>query len=312
MEEDENIYYYALKEVEEETIDKALWAKAYALSNGDSKTIKPKYIQLRVTALKKVLDTYSIEYIKIFDINLKDLLIEEEWVTILCDFLSHGFRDGQVKSQYCNEDNKKEELLGLTSLSRPNWRLDSIPNEIGYLTSLTSLDLYCEHYTLNINELPKEIGNLHNLRYLNLHSVRFPELPKEIGKLINLEHLILSFSDIPYLPKEIGTLINLKTLSLRCNTRITTLPMELFNLNKLEKLNLEWLALTELPKEIGNLSNLKMLSLIGLKINKLPKEIMKLQNLEAIYLYGIDDLTLTDEQKNWLEPILKNDAQSFT
>ena len=56
MENDENIYLYVMKELDGDIKNEALWIKAYALSNGDEKQIKPKYIQFRVEELKKILE----------------------------------------------------------------------------------------------------------------------------------------------------------------------------------------------------------------------------------------------------------------
>ena len=64
----------------------------------------------------------------------------------------------------------------------------------------------------NLTSLPKEIGNLVNLRELDLNYNQLTSLPKEIGSLVNLEELYLDFNQLTSLPKEIGNLINLRKI----------------------------------------------------------------------------------------------------
>ena len=45
-------------------------------------------------------------------------------------------------------------------------------------------------YENQIKEIPKEIGQLVNLRMLYLHTNQIKEIPKEIGQLVNLQEFI--------------------------------------------------------------------------------------------------------------------------
>lgn len=83
-------------------------------------------------------------------------------------------------------------------------------------------------------------------------------LPKEIGRLPNLEWLNLNGNQLTELPKEIDQLVNLKWLFIDGN-QLTELPVELALLGKLEYLDLNGNQITELPNEISQLSNLKHL-----------------------------------------------------
>lgn len=73
---------------------------------------------------------------------------------------------------------------------------------------LTSLDFE----DCPIDHLPKELGNLLHLRYLNLRNTDVEELPRSIGKLHNLECLDLRFSLVKELPVEISDFPKLKHL----------------------------------------------------------------------------------------------------
>lgn len=140
-------------------------------------------------------------------------------------------------------------------------------------------DLSC----LELEELPKEIGNLTSLYYFNLLSNNLTKLPAEIGNLIHLDQLILSNNKLEELPKEIGNLTNLIELDLD-NNQLSELPKEIWNLTNLTKLSLNMNQLVELPAEIGNLTNLTELTLSRNKLRKLPKEIGNLTNLTKLYL----------------------------
>ncbi|KAE8687400.1 hypothetical protein F3Y22_tig00111022pilonHSYRG00671 [Hibiscus syriacus] len=63
-----------------------------------------------------------------------------------------------------------------------------------------------------IKELPDELMNLFNLRYLNLTRTQLKELPKSIGKLYNLQSLVMKETQIKELPAGIVKLKNLRYL----------------------------------------------------------------------------------------------------
>ncbi|GFP95110.1 receptor-like protein 12 [Phtheirospermum japonicum] len=154
------------------------------------------------------------------------------------------------------------ELYNLQTLLLRYCKLQEIPREIGNLINLRHLNL---SKNASLKELPREIGNLINLRHLDLSWNESLELPREIGNLINLRHLDLSFNgSLKELPREIGNLINLRYLNLSDNESLKELPREIGNLINLRHLNLSWNpSLKELPREIGNLINLRHLDLIN-------------------------------------------------
>ena len=210
-------------------------------------------------------------------------------------------------------------LINLTKLNLNKNQLQTIPSEIASLSLLTSL--YLEENNLNgfpmavsnlnqmenlslrsnpnISELPSVIGNLINLRILNLRGCSIPSLPASIGLLVNLLELNLEFNDLTTLPPEIGNMTKLENLELWTNAltsipaeignlpnilfldfttnNLTTIPIEIGNLSSLKKLGLGINNLTVVPSDIGNLTNLFQLSLFENPINSIPKKVCDLE-----------------------------------
>jgi len=118
-----------------------------------------------------------------------------------------------------------------------------------------------------LKKLPKEIGELKDIRWINLENNQLEQLPKEIWDLKKLEYLNLSNNKLTELPKEIGQLINLKKLWLSHN-QIKALPEEMKHLIKLECLYLEGNPISEKEEEkIGEL-------LPNIKVIKFPERLV--------------------------------------
>lgn len=114
----------------------------------------------------------------------------------------------------------------------------------------------------NVSELPPEIGELRNLKVLNLifNESLEEKIPIEIYRLKNLKQLLLTNNRLRNLPRGISALKKLKILRLD-NNNLRCLPTDIVKLYNLEELRLGGNNLEMLPAGIERLKNLKILSI---------------------------------------------------
>ena len=122
-------------------------------------------------------------------------------------------------------------------------------------------------------EIPAELGNLANLRYLVLNQNRLSgAIPSELGNLASLRYLELDQNRLSgEIPAELGNLTNLERLVLSDNQLTGTIPKELGNLTNLTHLELDDNQLSTLPDSLfAGLSSLAVLRLDGNSVDPLP------------------------------------------
>ena len=160
-----------------------------------------------------------------------------------------------------------------------------IPAELGNLANLRWLVLFNNQLT---GAIPVELGDLSNLQGLTLNQNQLTgEIPAELGNLANLQHLDLGGNQLTgEIPKELGSLANLLGLSLYNNQLAGEIPKELGNLANLLRLSLWGNQLTGgIPKELGSLANLQGLYLFNNQLTgEIPKELGNLANLLGLFL----------------------------
>lgn len=125
----------------------------------------------------------------------------------------------------------------------------------------------------NLKEIPKEIGNLTNLKELFLGGNNLRGIPKEIGNLKKLEKLGLEHNNLTSIPKEIGNLKNLTQLFLQ-NNKLMSIPKEIGNIKDLDLLNVSFNKLTGSSIPFENLSEYTIVWYKGngIKIEDVPEK----------------------------------------
>ena len=204
-------------------------------------------------------------------------------------------------------DLTREELLELLrDAKRLGWRcldlrncgLDSLPEELCELNELCMLLLrtvFPKKTAGNafgsensFTRLPDSIGQLTNLRLLNLSYTKLAALPESIGELSELNTLYLGYSQITSLPGSVGKLRKLQVLYLQ-GTKLTELPETLCSLPELRELSLRNTKVRELPEAFGQLTSLKTLNLAGCRLRSIPYSLVQL---------GLPFATDSNYQKN--------------
>lgn len=120
-----------------------------------------------------------------------------------------------------------------------------------------------------LEEIPEDIGELVELRGLELNGHEITSIPASIAKLTKLEELNLGINDIETIPSEIGSLTNLTKLELYSN-QFVSLPDEITELSKLTYLDLSNSPLQQLPTNIGNLQQLTEFDALDCPLKTLP------------------------------------------
>jgi internalin A len=170
---------------------------------------------------------------------------------------------------------------GNTELDLSHWGLTSIPRELGQLTNLRKL--YLRNNRLMM--LPDTLGGLVNLRELSLSRNQLRSIPDMIGDLTSLRHLYLHHNQLSVLPDAIGQLTKLRRLDLAYN-ELTALPTRFRQLTDLETLSLVNNQLKMVPPELMRLTKLLRLYLGYNQLVSIPPELAQLTNLRRLLLYN--------------------------
>lgn len=148
---------------------------------------------------------------------------------------------------------KKGPKLRSLELIYPTYDLSAYRDEFENFTNLSELTIQVSiDYAF---DLPKELGELNNLRKLQIINYPFNEISSWVFKLQNLRNLLLRGNDI------------------------TKIPDEIRQLKKLKHLRIENTALSSVSESLSSLDNLKTLSLVDnfrlekINPNSLPKNL---------------------------------------
>jgi len=122
---------------------------------------------------------------------------------------------GDISLQYLPDEMRALTKLKTLRITRTN--LMELPEWIGELTNLTSLDLNCDgNKKGSLTRLPDSIGNLVLLTEIRMGGHQLTTLPESMGNLINLKTLYLPKNNISEIPESLWAL-KLESLSLTGN-----------------------------------------------------------------------------------------------
>ncbi|VAI00074.1 unnamed protein product [Triticum turgidum subsp. durum] len=187
---------------------------------------------------------------------------EEKFVTVLDT-------DEQYTTSHCNDRRLAVQYIvrPLASTSTLQARSLIALCNIEMLPSLSCFEAlrvlalegpYDSHHPSHL----EHVGKLVHLRHLKLSSMDIGELPKEIGYLKFLLVLDLGRNSISELPESIGRLSQLKCLNI-CETDIEV-PYWIGNLTSLEELSLGEVDDDNFVTELGKLTELRKLYISGI------------------------------------------------
>ncbi|XP_058765130.1 putative disease resistance RPP13-like protein 1 isoform X2 [Vicia villosa] len=134
-------------------------------------------------------------------------------------------------------------------------------------------------YHLSRKVVDDFLSTFERLRVLSLSKYEnITTLPDTIGNLVQLRYLNLSYTLIKSLPDTICSLYYLQTLILSCCSKLTELPEHVGKLIHLRHLYIDRTSIIEMPKQIAELENLQTLTVfvvgkknIGLSVRELGK-----------------------------------------
>ncbi|CAF2400406.1 unnamed protein product [Rotaria sp. Silwood2] len=163
-----------------------------------------------------------------------------------------------------------------------------------------------------LNELPRAISRLTELRFLILDTNNLRTLPNELCQLRELLVLIVSNNSLIALPDAIGYVEQLESIHL-ANNHIRDLPASFFYLRNLTFLDLSSNKLRQLSDGIGQLTELRSLLLYDNRLRLLPDTIGMLKCLTTLWLgrnrlrtlpRTLTQLKQLDWEHNYLSTIL--------
>ncbi len=175
---------------------------------------------------------------------------------------------------------RKGALSGATKLTLSE-ELTHFPEDIFQLAdTLEILDLSRN----NLSELHRDFGRLKKLRILFCSDNLFTDLPEVLADCPVLEMVGFKANKIATVsPASINP--NLRWLILT-NNCITTLPAELGNCTRMQKLALAGNQLTELPETLSKCRNLGLLRISANKLTELPEWLLSMPKLSWLAFSG--------------------------
>jgi Leucine-rich repeat (LRR) protein len=175
---------------------------------------------------------------------------------------------------------------GLRTLVLADNDLTEVSERVGELQDLRMLDL--GHNKLR--RLPDSLGAIEGLSdFLYLHDNELAALPSSLMGLKRLRYLNISENEFEALPDAVTGMESLIELRVTDN-RLTEIPASISRLIRLRELHLRNNRLTTLPDAIASLAELRQIDLRGNPLTSLPEGLVVLPRLEKIDLRWVTTL----------------------
>ncbi|XP_030965293.1 putative disease resistance RPP13-like protein 1 [Quercus lobata] len=177
-------------------------------------------------------------------------------------------------------------------LSLPEWTRNSISAMMidDLLLTFKCLRVLSFSTYRNMKELPKSVGNLKHLRYLNLSYTSIERLPNSLCTLYYLQTLLLSECEyLTKLPTKMWRLVNLRHLDI-VKTKLEEMPLHMGKLRNLQSLTTFIVSKHNRSniKELGELLHLSgALSILNLQNVQHARDAMEVNLKDKQHLYEL-------------------------
>ena len=144
----------------------------------------------------------------------------------------------------------------------------------GVLPFIRGIDLTLND--LENDRFPEAMEDMTSLRWLRLTDTKLKTIPQELNKLSKLEHLTLKRNNVVTIQNgDLSALKCLRTLNLsRNNLGTTGVPLDIFDNEELNTLDLSHNKLTEVPEGIFSAKSILVLNLSYNQLEVIPSQLL--------------------------------------
>lgn len=199
--------------------------------------------------ISRILPFISIEQFRLHDV-MHDLLVSEA-----------GFKYKMADSNTSEFDERVRHLSFSKVVEKSFWEVPASIFKIKRLQSFIVVPPKGQIGVRNWSMCDKLIQRFQFLKILILNGLEIKELPRSLGQLICLRYLDISNSNIVQVPNSVSKLVNLLSLRIHFCTHLKELPEDMSKMVNLEHFEMtrSTAGLSHMPMGLNNLTNLKTL-----------------------------------------------------